>query len=662
MDTRGQSGDARTSRKRQAFQALAEHSAGDVLLALCVSAAGLALYLRTLAPTVVTVFDDSPEFQLVCYLLGVAHPTGYPLYTLLGKLFTLLPWGDVAYRVNLLSAVCGALTLAGLALLVRELTGRRLAGAMAALALGVSPVFWSQATIAEVYALHALFVTLCLWLLARWERGIHSAPAGLPNPALLLALTFGLGLTHHRMIGLIAPAILLVAYLVWRRWPAAESLAAPTWPRRLPLLLALILPLALYLYIPLIGARVGSLDGTYRNTLAGFLQQVLALSYGAFISGNPFGQSRDLAFYLALWRDQFGVVGMLLGLAGLLYPARRRRMQLALLLSLVLNLAFALLYRVADIEVFLLPAFLLWAVGIGLALGAVQSTLDASVHSFIRAPHSWMAGRMQYAPTVLGALLVLAFAAQPLAVAVRAWPAADRSQDWAVHDAGVDTLAQPLPQGATVIGLLGEMTILHYLQRTEGLRPDIQTIAANPESERWAALERAIPAAGAAYLTRQLPGAEGRYHLDAVGPLIRVMPKPAAVAAPACAGTEIVPGLCLASFTTQPSTQHGTSQVRLTLNWIALRAGLPDLRLSARLQAPDGSSVAQHDARPVHETYPTTVWRAGESVIDVHDLVLWPPATLAGEHNVILVVYNPEDGRELGRATLGRLSGEPALP
>ena len=88
------------------------------LFQLSIIAGGLfivsfSLYLSTLAPSVVTLFDDSLEFQLVTYQLGIAHPTGYPLYTLLGKLFTfIMPIGNVAYRVNLMSAFFGAATVA----------------------------------------------------------------------------------------------------------------------------------------------------------------------------------------------------------------------------------------------------------------------------------------------------------------------------------------------------------------------------------------------------------------------------------------------------------------------------------------------------------------------------------------------------------------------
>ncbi|MFB0545727.1 MAG: DUF2723 domain-containing protein, partial [Anaerolineae bacterium] len=125
---------------------------GDALLTLILFGLSLVLYLRTLAPSVAAIFDDSLEFQLVCYELGIAHPTGYPLYTLLGKLFTLIPLGDVAYRVNLMSAFFAALTVALLYLVARKIASRPPA-VLAALSLAFSPVFWSQAIIAEVYTL-----------------------------------------------------------------------------------------------------------------------------------------------------------------------------------------------------------------------------------------------------------------------------------------------------------------------------------------------------------------------------------------------------------------------------------------------------------------------------------------------------------------------------
>ncbi|MFN2185792.1 MAG: protein O-mannosyl-transferase family, partial [Anaerolineae bacterium] len=241
---------------------------GDAVLVVGLFAASLALYVQTLAPSVAALFDDSLEFPLVSYRLGIAHPTGYPLYTLLGKLYTLLPWHDVAWRVNLLSAVAGALTVALVYLVARQLGARRLPALLGAAALAASPVFWSQAVVAEVYTLTGAFIALLLWLALRWarrpllpvepfsllqpalqrplalflpEQGVwFRLPAAVrrqayrlraayrrvlpavpprrrlrPHPSIYaLAALFGLSLTHHRMALLMAPALLLFVLLV----------------------------------------------------------------------------------------------------------------------------------------------------------------------------------------------------------------------------------------------------------------------------------------------------------------------------------------------------------------------------------------------------------------------------------------------------------------
>src|SRR3982751_2997552 len=106
------------------------------------------LYALT-APHTVALEDDG-LFILSSYFLGIEHPPGYPLFTLIGHLFSRLPFGAVAYRVHLASAFFGALTGAALWLCARSLIPGRLPAYLAALALGFSPVFWSQSIIAEV--------------------------------------------------------------------------------------------------------------------------------------------------------------------------------------------------------------------------------------------------------------------------------------------------------------------------------------------------------------------------------------------------------------------------------------------------------------------------------------------------------------------------------
>ncbi|MEE9457009.1 MAG: DUF2723 domain-containing protein, partial [bacterium] len=131
------------------------------------------VYLYTLAPSL--TFEDSMEFALGCAVLGVDHPAGYPLQTLAGHLFTYLPFGEVAWRINVASATFGALASAFIFLLTWELLapviknrGLLAAGSWAAGGLfAFSATFWPQAVITEVYALNAAALAATLWCGAR---------------------------------------------------------------------------------------------------------------------------------------------------------------------------------------------------------------------------------------------------------------------------------------------------------------------------------------------------------------------------------------------------------------------------------------------------------------------------------------------------------------
>jgi len=633
--------------------------------ALAVFAAALSLYALTLAPTVITLFDDSLEFQLVAYQLGIAHPTGYPLYTLLGWLSTRIPVANVAYRMNLMSAIFGALTVALVYLIGLELTQgmeqgdnntrrrwARIAAAMiGALALAVSPVFWSQATVAEVYTLNAAFVAGVLWLLVRGKR----QDQGKTQPSTMrwltaLAFLFGLSLTHHRTMVLLLPTI---AFYFWRLWHQSGD-----WKLELrahfPITLlrpgaklaaALGLPLLLYLYIPLRG-HVGSLDNTYRNTLAGFLQHVTAGGYGVFIFDNPFGTDRGVDFYASLFLEQFGWVGIVAGLAGF-WALRRRDNQVLTGIAFITYAAFNLFYRVADIQVFFIPSFIIWSVWVAACAGWLLTGLGSTNVirlSSLRLP--------------LSLLIVLVFVGQSAMMLRNNLPALDRSADWTVHDQGLDITRQPLEPGAAIVGIQGEVTLIRYFQATEGLRPDLLPVAADQEANRLVTVARLLDEGRTVYLTRELAGAPARWSLSAVGPLIRVNPEPVLEPPdmPFLAGSSIIPETALYGYAvSRPPAHDSPPPLRLTLVWQVAVPLTRELKVSARLLSADGQPVAQADAVPVHFAYPTTAWRRGEFIADVYDLPL--PITLEpGEYTPLIILYDPAQGAaEVGRLALPAL-------
>ena len=179
--------------------ALAPITRLDVVLGAIMGLGALTLYVRTLAPDL--QYADSGEFQTVIYSLGTTHPTGYQVYVLLGRLFTLLPFGDLAYRVNLFSAFLGALTVSLMYLIVRILAMRRLAAITAALGLGVSPLFWYYAVFAESYVPSSAFMSGVILAVLLWRV------SGKRQWLALSGLLGGLSLGVHVSAALIAPGV-----------------------------------------------------------------------------------------------------------------------------------------------------------------------------------------------------------------------------------------------------------------------------------------------------------------------------------------------------------------------------------------------------------------------------------------------------------------------
>jgi hypothetical protein len=712
--------------------------AGDGLLALLLFAGSLGLYVRTLAPSVATIFDDSLEFPLVIHRLGIAHPTGYPLYILLGKLFTIGAGSNAAWRVNLLSAVAGALTVALVFAVIRQVAHRRWAALLGAAALAVSPVFWSASVVAEVYTLNSAFVAALLLLALYWarqpfrpvvpfslllapsgEKGQPSPESGEQPPAdekagrgarpvalrlrgawagsmalyrrflpavpakrrllphlrlYALAALLGLSLTHHRTVALLAPALLI--FLLWVDWRALGRAALlgperPGRPRFLQLagrpavLLALcfLLPQLLYLYLPIRG-HVGSLDGSYVNTWSGFWSWVTGRGYSIFLGDNPLARELGGAFYFRLFWQQFGPIGIALALVGLAGLTRQPRALALTGLSFAAFVAFAILYRVPDVEVFFLPAFVIFAIWIGVGLDYAADLLR------VRGPS--LAVRRLLACCLLG--LVLAGIVQPAVIAVRTYPDVDLSQRWAAHDWATYLLSQPLPANSTVVGLLGEMTLLRTFQEVAGLRPDIATVVQDDPAARLEAVESALAAGRAVHITGSLPGVTANHSLSAVvgsaevagntETLVRVGdPQHEASSLPNPTHLEPVTGLQLLGYDVSERRDHWQDWVRLRLWWRA-PAGLGrPLKVSARLVDSAGQPAGSRDAEPVAWTYPATAWRPGEVVSDAYEIPV-AAGSPPGEYMPLAIVYDPDTGAELGRAELPPLSlgGSPARP
>jgi hypothetical protein len=329
----------------------------DAVWAAAAGAAALVVYVRTLAPGLVAIID-TPMFQFVGRVLGVAHPPGYPLYVLLTYPFSFLPVGSLPYRINLFSAVLAGVAVALTFLVARRLGCRTVVSLAAALGLAFGQVFWSQAVIAEVYTLHVAIVAGLLLAVLTWG---HTRRPGYWFAAVGI---FAVGLGNHTTIVGFAPALAAYALLTDPRFATRA---------RTLLLSAVIVALGLlqYGWILLRTGRPGTYVESPATSAAGLLDVMLARRF----------QSQVFAFdwwALATERVPFvgwdilvaGLtpVGMLLAVVGLAWLLRRRPAEGALLFIGGSTIAaFALVYDVIDTPVFLLPAILvLWlAAGVG---------------------------------------------------------------------------------------------------------------------------------------------------------------------------------------------------------------------------------------------------------------------------------------------------------
>ena len=618
----------------------------------------LLLYATTAAPSIVELFDDSLEFQVVGPTFGIAHPTGYPLYVLLGGLWSriIFPFGNWAWRMNLFSALTAAITLALIYHLAEQLTTRSWAGATvdksviwpglaATVAFGLGSVWWSQATVAEVYTLHGLFVVALLTVtlnIQPSESSDQDATMRRSNHKriTLLCILSGLALAHHRTTVLVLPALAL--YLLW----AVPGLWRPqmAW---LGWLAALFVPLLLYLFIPLRAAQgITDLHGSYVNTWSGFWQHVLAQGYTrTFLQDNALAHHYTPADWVRLFQSQVGELGLGLALFGLiaicLRPRNRAMPWFCILGVLLTNLIFAINYQVSDVEVFVLPALLclsFW-IAAGVAwLGHLLRTKPLAAHS------------------IQGLVVLL------LGVGAGGRDAiVNRSQVWDVHDYATAVAKVNFPPKSRVIGLEGEATALKYMQYAEGFGAQANAVVADDPTLRQAAIAAAIAAGVPTYLTRELNGIEDRYSFSGEGPLVRVWPRGRAqVGMPQHrVDVSLADGaLKLEGYDLDLLAEAGGPTLQIAFYWRPLQPLTQTLKLSLRLQQGDGRALVwpngaevKEDRFPLLQLAKTPHWVTGELIRDVQRLRL--PALDQRQPvqpiQVQVIVYDAESLAEVGR-------------
>lgn len=464
----------RLSASRSAGRSPLGRAAGVVAAAwpaLAAAAVSLALYVPTLMPDI--GFWDAAEFQAIGPVLGIAHPTGYPSYTLLAWLASVVlqPLGTEAFRANLLSALLMASAAGLLALAVTMLTRRRSLGLAAGLLMGLAPTVWSNAVRADAHALHLALVALLLVVLVVWAGRHRAADPGAPRWLVASAVIYGVALGNHALTLLLAPGI--AAYLL---------LVEPRLLRRGHLVLGCVAALALttvvlYLYLPIRSAMDPPLDYADPETwlirdaagtvIGGFRYLVLGEQFRGTFSPLP-SLSEGIGI---IWREMLLDLGPIavLSLGGVAAAALRWRPHLALLgIWFVVTWVFALGYQNAGIERYYLVPLLVSVVFAALLAAVALDWLQ----SFLSQPavgRSRRRGRLDHALAVVAVLALLAPALVSLPTTYRQVDASDdrSARIW------LDAVFQALEPDAVIVSWWSYSTPMWYGQYVEGQRTDV---------------------------------------------------------------------------------------------------------------------------------------------------------------------------------------------
>jgi len=495
------------------------------LAAVGVAAIALLVYARTLVPG--PTFGDWAEMQFIPAQLGIPHPTGYPLFVLIGWAFSLLPIGPLAIRAELMSAVAAAASAGACVLIAMRLGVRPILAIAASLTLALTGEIWLEATYSEMNTLHLLLMAAIIhralvWRAERRDRDL-----------LIGALLAGLSLSNHLLAATVVPIVILFVIVDAR----ARLLERPILVAQAALLFALgLLP---YAFIPLRAlAGPASIYGRFL-TWDGFSTLVTGADFRRdmhFTSGESLAKAwRDVPDVLAQLQARSNIAFVIGGVVGGAIELVRDRW-VAVMLGLIVaaNIFFFANY-VGDLDHYLLVTWLIFAVGLAVTAESIIGWLERRLPSLAEEP----------GPAILAFVL-------PIVVGVNNWSTYDESQNHTGDEFAAGVFAE-LPPNSVLLSYWDTLTNLSYVHCIEGQRPDLALrafddaarIVCDPVTESLEAVAAERPLY-ALFVTSsevdelrgsfdlvagpQLALPYGRRTLDHSGILYRLIPKAAAAA------------------------------------------------------------------------------------------------------------------------------------
>ncbi|MEW6536149.1 MAG: DUF2723 domain-containing protein [Candidatus Auribacterota bacterium] len=400
------------------------------------------VYLKTLCPVIYV--GDSGELTAAALSLGIAHPPGYPLYVILGKLFSIIiPGGPSAFEMNLFSAWWGSCSAVALYSVLKLLRLHRLTCACMALTLAFINPFWSQAVVARVYTLNSFLMLCALACLIHWYTAAK-------EKSLARYFVFlGFGLANHTIAIITLPLFLVLTF----SFSAFKTIYQPKKIMRYAL--AALPGLSLYLFLPLRALTSPAINWGNPGKHMNLMSFILRSEYWDRKYVHNIEDTVDVAVhYLSLIPKEFLYIGTLFIVIGVYAVFRQsKRIGLAVVLLYALNIYFMILHASRpDIYYwprYIIPAFISVTVLLAFGLECMAGWLRKA--SFIR-----------YAGILF-----------PLALVIVNFHQNDRSRTVIAHEINTKIL-NSLPQNATLVAQGDNILFpISYFYHVKKMRRDL---------------------------------------------------------------------------------------------------------------------------------------------------------------------------------------------
>jgi len=350
-----------------------------------------AVYLFTIAPSVVQI--DSGELAAVQATLGIAHPTGYPLFTIIGYIFSLIPLPFTKiFQLNLLAVIyCSAATgiftyairlcLDNLAVFVnkeqvkavksknkKKKKGQRekekpqimiservkfISAVFGGFALAFSKTFWFQSTSVEVYSLHLLLITAIILILMK--AYILSFNNDEIKPWLIFAIVLALGFTNHMTTLLVLPG---TAYIYFSRFKINKASV-----KRALIMILIFIPvlLIIYSYLPIRASQNPMINWGNPIDMERILRHISGKQYQVWLFSSMEAAKKQFIYFIESLPVEFHFT-LIIAIVGLFTSfIRARKLFLFLIITFLGTVLYSINYDIHDIDSYFLLAFLMIA-------------------------------------------------------------------------------------------------------------------------------------------------------------------------------------------------------------------------------------------------------------------------------------------------------------